>query len=166
MMVCILISSCNLFKKTTKEKFEFRQGYELDSISYSNIEFKDLSQSNAKITSISTSKNFSSKFIKADRIKLNTEGSLEAEGNAEYTGFDENENGSLKEEENFRNSNLYYAKEAENRIKKKETLKFQESESNGDVSMKGIFYAVLIIGILCLIIHLILKRKFRIFGGK
>lgn len=163
MMVCILISSCNLFKKTAKEKFEFRQGYELDSTTNLNIKFKDLSQSGAKISSINTSRNLSSKIIKADRIKINADGSLEAEGNAEYTGFDKKENETLDEEENFRNSNIYYSNEAENRMKKKETLKVEKNEITSEVSGKGIIYAVLIVGIVCIVIYLIIKNKLKIF---
>lgn len=156
MTVCILISSCSLFKKTTKEKFELRQGYELDSSSFQKNVFNDLSHSGARISDFNLTRNLSSKTLKADRIRINPDGSLEAVGNAQYTGFDENENASLEEEENFLNSNIYYANEAEGRIKKEESLKVKESETKSEVSGRGIFYVCLIVGVVFLIICFII----------
>ncbi len=156
MTVCILISSCSLFKKTTKEKFELRQGYELDSSSFQKKVLNDLSQSGARFSDFNLNRNLSSKTLKADRIKINSDGSLEADGNVVYTGFDENENASLEEEENFLNSNIYYANEAESRIKKEESLKVKEREINSEVSGKGVFYACLIVGVVFLIICFII----------
>lgn len=138
MILCILISSCNLFKKVSKEKFEERQSYELEKVSGSKSELSDHSVSGSVISGTVKDKSVRSKFIKADKVVVRPDGSVEASGDVEFHGLDQLDIDSATRAENFKKSNIKYAAEAEEKLKAEAELKAKNSKSESNPSGKGL----------------------------
>lgn len=138
-LVCIILiitlGSCGIFKKNKNTKDEWETSVELE-----NVETKKISANTSTTVGIVENlavkdRSTSSKSIRADRIRLLPDGTIEADGNALYDGFEQKDLDSLKRREAFEESNKAYYEElrsdVEYEARVKEVAKTSESKTDG-----------------------------------
>lgn len=130
-----MVSACSIFKKTNKVKEEFKTSVELEAAESKQITANTQTSSGSVEDLSIKDRSTSSKSIRADRIRLLPDGSLEAYGNAEYNGFDQNDLDSIKRKEAFESSNSAYYEDAKSRLEyessSKQVVKTAESKTDG-----------------------------------
>lgn len=134
-LLCWVISSCGIFKKTNKAKEEFKASVELGAVESKQVTANTSTSVGVVENRAVKDRSTSSKSIRADRMRILPDGSIEADGNVLYDGFDQKELDSLKQKEAFENSNADYFEVANSRLRYKaeikEVVKTSESETDG-----------------------------------
>lgn len=151
-MVCTLISGCGLFKNTKKDVLISKSGVIVEQNHESELKVNDISSSVDVNTSVRTSDKVKNTSLQADKIKLNSDGSFEAEGNVKYELAESEKLRQLDSAFKKLQSDLSYYLKAKEEIKAKETAYYKEGQNESNVSGKPFIYgaiAFLIILIVC-----------------
>lgn len=151
-ILCALISSCGVFKNTSKDVFKEKSGFEAEHNVKSEIDLQDNSILKEVNTSIRSSHSVKGRVLSADKIIFNTDGSFSAEGNAQYEGIDvETKNESDSSQTDALSALSIKEKTSDKgKVKAEESVKTVNKESKP--SSKGIItgaIAVLLVVIVC-----------------
>ena len=159
-LICILVSGCGLFKKTTKHKEEVISKKEFQVTDNSKESLKANQQVTVSDKSLTINKSGTRSTIKGEKIKIDEKGNIECE-NCEINQEKQNENQNQKDSVAFSQSNIDYSKVADLRIKESSKDVDKKSSSVSEPSGKAIIYGSIaaLILILGLLWYFGIKRK-------
>ena len=161
LLICILLSGCGLFRKTTKYKEETLSKKELQVTDNSKESLTANQQVTISDKTLIINKSGTKSTIKAEKITIDNKGNIECQ-NCEVEQENQNENQLQKDSVAFSNSNIEYAKAADIRLKESSKDLKKNSESISEPSGKGIIFGA--IGVILLVSFLfwcfgVKKRK-------
>lgn len=152
-MICILTSGCSIFKKSSTEKISVENSVEFEQRNASDLEIKDKSTAASITTSTSNKLDFQGYKVKADRIKFDSDGTLEADGNVSLSGFHSNEKSKRDSSNIFNQSNLEYSKSAKDFLKEDVKYSVKTVDKSTAPSGKGIIWGS--VGFLIIVLGLL-----------
>lgn len=151
LLICILVSGCGLFRKTTKHKVETLSKRELQV----SDNTKESLEANQQVTisdkSLTINKSGTKSKIRGEKITIDNKGNIECQ-NCEVEQEKQNENKHQKDSASFSKANIEYAKKVN--LKLKEIGKDTSSKVNvvSDASGKGIIYGSIALVIVVILI--------------
>lgn len=140
LITILILSSCGLFKNTSKDLAINKSSLSAEKRVERDIKEIDKSTLNEVSTGVSREVNFNGYKVKADKVKLNPDGSIEAEGGVSLEGNSSNEK-NQKDSTNRQEKNNKELSNKSNESSKEEQRDYhKELHKESTPSIKGMLW--------------------------